>query len=147
MAWTLFQRSVIKDWINSVEGGYVNNPHDPGGETKYGISKASFPNLDIKNLTLDEAVNIYRNMYWDALLLDNFDFPTAFVIFDTAILCGVGWTGRILKSIDVRNAIVMGVLSARIRYHLDDINSRYFLRGWMERVQLLMQKYLNLLSH
>ena len=29
------------------EGGYVNDPHDPGGETKYGISKRSYPTLDI----------------------------------------------------------------------------------------------------
>ncbi len=46
------------------EGGYVNNPVDPGGETKFGISKRSYPTLDIKNLTKDDAVNIYYNDYW-----------------------------------------------------------------------------------
>ena len=37
------------------EGGYVNNPADPGGETKYGISKRSYPSLNIANLTREMA--------------------------------------------------------------------------------------------
>ena len=46
------------------EGGYVNDPDDPGGETKYGISKKAYPKVDIKHLTLDDAVEIYKNDYW-----------------------------------------------------------------------------------
>jgi lysozyme family protein len=46
------------------EGGYVFDPDDPGGETKYGISKRQFPKLDIKNLTEDEASNIYYSYYY-----------------------------------------------------------------------------------
>jgi lysozyme family protein len=46
------------------EGGYVNNPSDPGGETKYGISKRQYPDLDIKNLSLEQAKEIYRRNYW-----------------------------------------------------------------------------------
>lgn len=46
------------------EGGYVNNPNDPGGETKYGISKRSYPNVDIKNLTVEQAKDIYRRDFW-----------------------------------------------------------------------------------
>jgi lysozyme family protein len=45
------------------EGGYVNNPSDKGGETKFGISKKAFPHLDIKNLTLDQARAIYEQKY------------------------------------------------------------------------------------
>lgn len=37
------------------EGGYVNNPKDPGGETKYGISKRTYPNEDIRGMTLERA--------------------------------------------------------------------------------------------
>ena len=47
--------------IIGIEGGYVNDPKDKGGETKYGISKRSYPHLDIKNLTLNEAEYIYYN--------------------------------------------------------------------------------------
>ena len=46
------------------EGGYVNDPLDLGGETKYGISKRSYPHLDIKNLTLDQAKQIYFRDFW-----------------------------------------------------------------------------------
>lgn len=46
------------------EGGYVNNPADPGGETKYGISKRAYPALDIASLTLDDAKAIYHRDYW-----------------------------------------------------------------------------------
>lgn len=45
-------------------GGYTKDPDDSGGETKWGISKAAYPNLDIKNLTKDQAKMIYKNNYW-----------------------------------------------------------------------------------
>src|SRR5690606_2973445 len=47
------------------EGGYVHDPHDPGGETKFGISKRQYPDLDIANLTREQAIEIYRRDWWD----------------------------------------------------------------------------------
>ena len=44
------------------EGGYVDDPVDPGGETKYGISKKAYPFLDIKNLTIKQASDIYLSL-------------------------------------------------------------------------------------
>lgn len=55
------------------EGGYVFNPKDPGGETKFGLAKKYNPDLDIKNLTLDQAKNIYKERYWDKYKLDQFN--------------------------------------------------------------------------
>ena len=52
------------------EGGYVNDPKDPGGETNMGISKRSYPDLDIKALTRDEAVAIYFRDFWEKYHLD-----------------------------------------------------------------------------
>lgn len=49
----------ILDNVIRREGGYVAHPKDPGGETKYGISKRSYPGLDIKNLTIPQAKDIY----------------------------------------------------------------------------------------
>ena len=53
-------------FVLSEEGGYSNDPNDPGGETNFGISKRSHPNVDIKNMTQDEAESIYKYLYWDA---------------------------------------------------------------------------------
>lgn len=52
------------DFTLGHEGGYVNDPRDPGGETKYGISKRSYPHVDIKSLTLDQAKKIYYEDWW-----------------------------------------------------------------------------------
>ena len=52
--------------VVGVEGGYtLCLPGDPGGETNYGISKRSYPDVDIAQLTLDDAKTIYRRDYWD----------------------------------------------------------------------------------
>tara|TARA_R100000963_G_C4537062_1_gene35886 strand:+ start:39 stop:254 length:216 start_codon:yes stop_codon:yes gene_type:complete len=47
------------------EGGYVNDPDDPGGETNFGVAKRSHPDVDIANLTKDSAKEIYKEHYWD----------------------------------------------------------------------------------
>lgn len=77
--------------IIGIEGGYVNDPVDPGGETKFGISKRAYPHLDIKNLTLEEAKDIYYRDYWNPqyLRLDNIsEYKIALEIFDTSVNMG-----------------------------------------------------------
>lgn len=72
------------------EGGYVNDPDDPGGETKWGISKRSYPHLDIKNLTRPQAEEIYLRDYWSRLRLDEvLDANIAAEMFDTGVNCGL----------------------------------------------------------
>lgn len=51
-------------------GGYTADPLDPGGATKWGISKRSYPGLDIEALTEPEAREIYERDYWSPLKLD-----------------------------------------------------------------------------
>src|SRR5882724_9263143 len=69
------------------EGGYVNNPADPGGETNFGISKRSYPNVDIKNLTRDSAAEIYRHDYWLYGDLNNQDVATK--LLDMSVNMGI----------------------------------------------------------
>ena len=56
---------IIKEVLRR-EGGakLTKDPDDPGGVTKYGISKRSNPDVDVENLTEDEAVIIYLEKYW-----------------------------------------------------------------------------------
>ncbi|NOQ51729.1 MAG: secretion activating protein, partial [Desulfuromonadaceae bacterium] len=83
------------------EGGYVNDPHDRGGETKYGISKKAYPDIDIAALTFLDAQEIYRRDYWQPLHLDDIsDQALAEQIFDTAINCGQRTAGRLLQDAD-----------------------------------------------
>lgn len=56
--------TIITRTIDQIEGDYVNDPDDPGGETKYGITKRTYPDLDIKNLTKEEAILIYWRDWW-----------------------------------------------------------------------------------
>lgn len=88
---------VAFDRLLGHEGGYVNDPNDPGGETKWGISKRSYPDLDIKNLTREEAKVIYRRDFWDRIHAEELHSAVAFQAFDTAINSGIGTSVRLLQ--------------------------------------------------
>lgn len=96
-----FQRAV--EFTLAHEGGYANHPDDPGGETNWGISKRSYPSLDIKALTRDEAVRLYHRDYWNAVHGDALPFPIALVLFDTIVNGGapVRWLQLSLPGVKV----------------------------------------------
>lgn len=79
------------------EGGYVNDPKDLGGETKYGISKRSYPHLDIKNLTRQEAEIIYKLHYWDVIKGNELPEKVRLMVFDCAVNQGVLFASRTLQ--------------------------------------------------
>lgn len=79
------------------EGGYVNHPNDPGGETNWGISKRSYPNVDIANLTREQAKEIYRRDYWERAKADGYDSAIGFQVFDAAVNSGIGNAVRFLQ--------------------------------------------------
>lgn len=87
--------------INSVlshEGGYVNDPTDRGGETKYGISKRSYPNIDIKNLTLEQAKAIYKRDFWDNQPYKNInDIELSTKMFDLSVNMGAIQANKLLQ--------------------------------------------------
>lgn len=86
---TAFERLI------SHEGGYVNDPKDPGGETKFGISKRQYPNVDIKNLTRAEAAVIYQRDFW--LPLGDAHPAVKFQAFDFAVNSGIQTSIRKLQ--------------------------------------------------
>jgi lysozyme family protein len=79
------------------EGGYSHNAADPGGETKYGISKRSYPSVNIGALTLDQAKAIYLTDYWNKAGCDLCDPGLALIVFDAAVNNGVGQAVRWLQ--------------------------------------------------
>lgn len=68
------------------EGGYSNNPKDPGGETMWGVTarvaRAAGYTGPMRDLPRDTAKVIAKRLYWDPLHLDQFDARVAFQIFD-----------------------------------------------------------------
>lgn len=79
------------------EGGYVFDSLDPGGETKFGISKRAYPDLDIKNLNEKDAIEIYKKDYW--LPLKPLLLPSAIrlCLFDAAVNQGLSRAIKFLQ--------------------------------------------------
>ena len=82
------------------EGGYVNHPADPGGETRYGIAKRFFPNEDIKNLTISRARELYYSHFWKPMKLEGInDEELALHIFDFGVNAGRGRSVKLIQGI------------------------------------------------
>lgn len=80
------------------EGSYVNDFNDKGGETKYGISKRSYQDVNIAALTKEQAIAIYRRDFWDKYHYNNIvDIKLATKVFDLAVNLGPYWAHRLLQ--------------------------------------------------
>jgi len=83
------------------EGGYADHPDDPGGETNWGITLRTaresgyFGNM--RELTRDQAKEIYRTAYWGRARCDEYDGAIAFQVFDAAVNHGIGNAIRFLQ--------------------------------------------------
>ena len=141
------------------EGGYSNDPRDPGGETKFGISKRSYPHLDIHSLTLADAKTIYKRDFWGRAQCDKLHPDLAFDLFDGAVNSGIGQAIRWLqRAVGVADDGVVGPLTlasinrendtsairARYNGHRLDFMTRLstwdvFGKGWARRIASNLQ--------
>jgi len=90
----------FEDCIDKVlehEGGYVNDPNDLGGETNFGISKKAYPDVDIKNLTREEAKEIYKDGYWDRYKIEKMPENLRYVYFDMVLNMGYGNAAKVVQ--------------------------------------------------
>ena len=126
------------------EGGYVNDPDDLGGETKYGITKARYPNLDIKNLTKDEAVKIYKRDFWIPMGVEKIEnMNLALNYFDMGVNAGITVAKDMLKrTLEIKStsskSAVQIYKELRIAYYKKIAayrNNQKFLAGWLNRVE------------
>lgn len=121
-----------------MEGGYSNNHADNGGETKWGISKASYPNLDIANLTRAEAIDIYHRDYWEKICGDDLPAPVAFILFDMAVNHGVGLSVKMLQA--CLHLSVDGVIGAKTKAAASSCNPALLAqRLTAERIKLVVK--------
>lgn len=91
-----FQTALNK--VLQSEGGYSNDPTDPGGETNLGISKRAYPNVDIKSLTPETVAPIYKRDYWDRIAGDSLPSPLNYIAFDCAVNQGVGEAAILMRA-------------------------------------------------
>ncbi|MFZ4790826.1 MAG: glycoside hydrolase family 108 protein [Candidatus Competibacteraceae bacterium] len=138
--------------ILAEEGGLSNHPADPGGLTKYGISKRSYPTLDIANLTLADAQAIYHRDYWQLIHGDLLPPGLDLLLLDCAINQGPVTAAKLLqRALRIRDDGLIGpetqtaafaampaildsfAAERALRYELNP-NEATFGRGWYHRL-------------
>ena len=139
--------------IVGVEGSYTDDPNDPGGSTKYGLSSRANPDLDIKGLLLEDAKRIYQLRYWQPAHCDALPWPLALFVFDAAVNQGVDTAVKLLqKSVgtvqdgalgkntltaiahaDQRELPAMYMADRALRY-TGTRNFDIYGRGWLKRL-------------
>jgi lysozyme family protein len=138
------------------EGGYSNNPADPGGETMWGVTltvaRASGYTGQMKDLPRDTAKAIYRAQYWDAVRADQLPDQVRFDVFDAAVNSGVKqavkWLQRVVGVSEdgIIGPATLGAASVvgsdigrrysgvRLKFMTDLPTWTSFGRGWARRI-------------
>ena len=153
------------DRVIGHEGGFTDDPRDRGnwtsgtcgvGEckgTKYGLAAMTYPTLDIRNLTLDQAKAIYKRDWWDKLGMDKYPSALAYQMFDAAINHGSGRAiqfvqkavgakadgivgSKTLAAIDAldKNDLLLLFLAERLQYFTEVKTWKTYCTGWTRRV-------------
>jgi lysozyme family protein len=94
-------------YVFSAEGGYVDNPRDPGGATNMGITLDTLTawrheqvsKADVQNLSRDEATAIYHANYWNVLRCGSLPSGIDVMVFDAGVNCGNAHSARTLQTI------------------------------------------------
>ena len=85
------------------EGGYVNHPKDPGGETNLGVTKRVYEKWggtkDMKDLTVEDVAPIYKKEYWDRCKCDDLESGVDWAVFDWAVNSGTGRASKAIQKI------------------------------------------------
>lgn len=115
------------------EGGYVFHPRDPGGETNFGISKRAYPNTDIKNLTREQAIEIYRKDYWEKPGVEKMPECLRLLVFDAAVNQGPGAAIGLLQSaigVKVTGVVTDEMLTKLEALPMADVIKKYVYFRW-----------------
>ena len=119
------------------EGGYVNDPNDRGGETNFGITKKFYPDVDIKNLTKEQAKHIYHTDYWRRGKCDEIPSRLRHIYFDMLVNFGKRGAVKVLQraanaknkdDIDVDGGLGPATLKAIQNLELDRVRAYRVLR-------------------
>lgn len=152
------------EFTSQAEGGFTSDPADPGNwtsgvcgqgqclGTNYGISASSYPNLDIANLTLEQAGAIYKSDYWDKVNGDSLPVGVDLMVFDAAVNIGPGTAAKMLQGLvgatqdgqigqktlaaignSTPSILVARLRNARLQYYQSLPQFSTFGTGWTNR--------------
>lgn len=118
------------------EGIHSNDAADPGGDTKYGIARNFHPEITDEqwgNFTIQDAADIYKNQYWDALNCDQLAYPLDCAVFDAAVNPGQGAAKRMRGQCKGFHDF----MELRRQYYRDRVKEKpekaKYLKGWFAR--------------
>src|SRR5690349_2922065 len=121
---------------------FENDPDDPGGATKFGIDQRSHPNVDIRDLTKEQATEIYWQE-WQADGCESKGSPFAEVFFNCAVNMGLGRAKQFDSSVTGEDA--KGFLDLQENYYkhlaINHKNFQKYLKGWLNRTQALRERF------
>lgn len=113
------------------EGGLSTDPHDPGGLTKFGISSASYPNVNIRELTKEDALAIYEQDFWLGLDLHKLPPPVAMVLMDASVNMGPYVAVSLLQK-TIGEVTVDGIMGPQTRRRVMELDPKVTARQFTE---------------
>lgn len=157
--------------VIGVEGGFTKDPEDNGNwtggkkgvgklvGTKYGVSAASYPSLDIENISIEDAKTVYHKAYWIPIKGDSLPFHIANAVFDCAINSGISTSSKLLqRSIGVTEDGIIGeatlnairnndnaltsFMTTRAVFYARLAKFELYGKGWMKRLFIVHKQSL-----
>ncbi|MFA6204442.1 MAG: glycosyl hydrolase 108 family protein [Gallionella sp.] len=124
------------DRVLGHEGGYVNNPKDPGGETNWGISKRSYPSVSIKELTRNQAIAIYHRDFWIPAHCEDLSDGAGYQLLDSAVNSGIAQSIRFVqRAVGVADDGIYGPMTRAASQKMSE--SDFILRFLAERLDFM----------
>jgi lysozyme family protein len=130
------------------EGGYVNHPKDPGGETNLGVTKRVYEewggNKNMKDLKEEDVAPIYKKNYWDRCKCDHLPSGLDLAVFDWAVNSG---TGRAAKNLQAMiGTVADGGIGPNTLKTLNEYIEHHGLENVIEEYKNVRQKFYESLS-
>ena len=143
-------------WLLEHEGGYVNHPNDPGGQTNHGVTRAVYEQYagrqvmdgEMEGLTHDDVYPIYRENYWDRIRADDLPSGVDWSVFDWGVEQDGGIGPMTLQAVlEVDPAkIIEQMHHMRDGFYRSLSTFDTFGRGWIRRNDETKEQALNLLN-
>jgi len=143
-----------ENWIKCLEtilhheGGYVNHPKDPGGETNLGVTKRVYEEFggtkDMKDLTREDVEPIYKKNYWDRLKGDQLPAGLDLCVFDFGVNAGTGRAAKFLQK--MIGTTPDGGIGPMTLKSVNEYVTKNGIENTIKRYQMGRQKYYESLS-